>query len=128
MPRGTFKKRTAKTDAYRAGLLAEMLAALLFVVRGYAIAGWRYKTPVGEIDLVARRGRQLVFVEVKFRKRLDDAAGSVNGRMASRISRAAQYFLAAHPAWADYPMRFDLVAVAPPFFWRHLDNAWRPPA
>lgn len=125
MPEKIFLK---KESAYRAGLYAEILAAAVLIVKGYRIAAWRYKTPMGEIDLIARRGREIVFVEVKWRQTLDEALSSVSGRMQGRIVRAARHFIAARPAIAGFSVRFDLIAAAPPFFWRHLDNAWRPSA
>ena len=118
----------AEARSYAAGLAAEFFASVFLILKGYRILAWRCKTPVGEIDLVARRGGTLVFVEVKTRKTMGGALESVTPRMQGRISRAAQYFIARNPGYADMEMRFDLIAVCPPFFCWHLDNAWRPPA
>lgn len=118
----------AKARAYRMGLVAEQLAAWGLRFRGYSIIACRYKTPVGEIDLVARKGDTLVFVEVKARADLSTALQAVTPRMRARISRAATYFLAQHSEHAQLGVRFDVIAVAPPCRWRHLDNAWRPSA
>lgn len=121
-------KKTKAFKAHSDGLAAETLAALILMAKGYRIAARRYKTPVGEIDLIARKGRTLVFVEVKARKVMDGALESVTPHMQARIGRAAGYFIAANPVLAGFEMRFDLLAVRLPFYWRHLDNAWRPPA
>jgi putative endonuclease len=67
--------REKRVRAYRSGLVAETLAALMLRLKGYAIVAQRYKTPVGEIDLVALKGRRLAFVEVKRRKTAEDAPG-----------------------------------------------------
>jgi putative endonuclease len=67
--------RQARIRAYRSGLFAETLTALLLRLKGHRIVAQRYKTPVGEIDLVALKGRRLAFIEVKRRKTRDDAAG-----------------------------------------------------
>jgi len=64
----------ARVKAYRRGVFAETLAALLFRLKGYRIVASRYRTPVGEIDLVALKGKRLAFVEVKRRKTQADAA------------------------------------------------------
>jgi putative endonuclease len=64
----------ARVRAYRRGLLAESLAATLFRLKGYRIVARLYRTPVGEIDLVALKGKRLAFVEVKARKTREDAA------------------------------------------------------
>lgn len=113
-----------KRGSYRLGLAAEQFAAWGLRLRGYRILACRYKTPVGEIDLVARKGRTLIFVEVKARNNLSTALQSVTPHMKKRIVRAALCFIARNSACSGYDMRFDLVAVAPPFYWKHLDNAW----
>ena len=76
--------------AFRAGVSAESRAAALLIVKGFRILARRWKTPVGEIDIVARRRRLLVFVEVKTRQQLDDAAWSVTDRQRGRIAAAAE--------------------------------------
>lgn len=115
-----------KAKTYKFGLLAEEAAAFFLAMKGYRILARRYKTPVGEVDLIARRGKKIVFVEVKARRRGEDALASVTPHMQGRILRAAQHYISRNPSLADYELRFDLVAFAPPFFLRHLDNAWRP--
>ena len=115
----------ARKDTYKFGLLAETLAGLFLMAKGYRILERRYKTPVGEIDLIARRGKTIVFIEVKARGELTAALESVTPNMKNRITRAGQYFLSSHPALSSCDMRFDLIALAPPFYLRHLDNAWQ---
>lgn len=95
-------------------------------LRGYKILARRFKTPVGEIDLIVRRGDVIAFVEVKARRDLSTALQAVTPAMRRRIERAANYYLARHSTAAGCVMRFDLFAVALPLRWRHLDNAWRP--
>jgi putative endonuclease len=102
-----------RVRAYRSGLLAESLVAFLLRLKGNRILARRYKTPVGEIDLIAVHGRRLTFVEVKRRKKFEDAAEALPTRARRRIVRAAQYWLAAHPAFNGYDMRFDVVLTAP---------------
>src|ERR1043165_3739356 len=69
--------KLARQAAFRAGLSAESRAAAYLVAHGYAILARRLKSPVGEVDIVARRGKELWFVEVKARHRIDDAAAAV---------------------------------------------------
>lgn len=114
-----------KKRSYKFGLLAEDFAAWGLRLRGYKILARRYKTPVGEIDLVARRGNMVAFVEVKARQELSTALQAVTPQMRQRITRAASHFIARHAGLCGCDMRFDLIAVAPPFYWRHLDNAWQ---
>jgi putative endonuclease len=72
--------RRERVAAFRLGLSAESRAAMFLIAKGYRIAARRWKTPFGEIDIVARRRRVLVFVEVKARERADDAAEAVTER------------------------------------------------
>jgi putative endonuclease len=81
--------RPERVAAFRLGLSAESRAAMLLIAKGHRIAARRWKTPVGEIDIVARRRRDLVFVEVKARENLDDAAEAVTERAKQLIIAAA---------------------------------------
>lgn len=107
------------------GRLAETVAAWSLRVRGYRILARRFKTPLGEIDLVVRRGELVAFVEVKARVDLDQALAALGPRQRERTVRAAQLFLLRHPDHARCTLRFDLIAIRP---WRmplHLVDAWR---
>jgi putative endonuclease len=106
--------------AFRRGLSAENRAALLLLLKGYRILARRWQSPVGEIDIVARRRRVLVFVEVKARGKLDAAAEAVTERQRRRIAAAAEAWLAAHPRQAYAEIRFDAVLVLPRRWPRHL--------
>jgi putative endonuclease len=116
--------RENRVRAYRSGLLAETAAAVLLRLKGYAIVARRYKTPVGEIDLVALKGRRLAFVEVKRRKTADDAAWTLPAKQRRRIVRAAQYWLAGHPDFAGHDIAFDVVLAAPWAWPRYIENAF----
>ena len=104
--------RAARQAAFRKGVSAESRAAAYLVGRGYAIAARRFKSPVGEVDIVARRGPELLFVEVKARGRLDDAALSLTPRQQRRIVAAAEAWLADHPDDGLRDIRFDVILVA----------------
>ncbi len=110
--------------AHAAGLRAESVAALLLRLKGYRILARRMKTRLGEIDLIARRGRTLVFVEVKARSDLDGALDALQAPQRERLARAASLYVAGRPDLAALDMRFDLVLVAPRRFPRHMANAW----
>lgn len=110
--------------AFRLGVSAESRAALLLAAKGYRELARRWKCPVGEVDLVMRRGRMLVFVEVKARPKIDDAAWSVLPRQQRRIVAAAEAWLAAHPEHAGYDIRFDAVLVAPGRLPQHMPAAF----
>jgi putative endonuclease len=116
--------RQERVAAFRLGLSAESRAAMLLIAKGYRIAARRWKTPVGEIDIVARRRRDLVFVEVKARNNLDAAAEAVTERSKLRIIAAAEFWLAGHPDDVSCFIRFDAIMVAPGKIPRHIVNAF----
>ena len=109
---------------YRRGLFAEKCAAWYLRLKGYDIIAARYRTSVGEIDLVARRARHLVFVEVKHRAALEVAAEAVHRRNQARVRRAAELYLQKHPRYTGFDMRFDAVVMAPGRWPRHIVNAF----
>lgn len=113
-----------KKKTHDRGIVAEGAAELFLRAKGFDILRRRYKTPVGEIDIIARDDAYLVFVEVKARPSVDDAFLSITPKMRERIHAAAQYFAAEHPQYSDFPMRVDVVAVKLPFTIRHLENAF----
>jgi putative endonuclease len=116
--------RSARVKAYRRGVLAEAVVATLLRLKGNRIVARRYKTPVGEIDLIALKGKRLAFIEVKRRKTREDAAWTLPSRQRRRIVRAAQYWLAGHPTYAGHEIASDVVLTAP-FAWpRHIANAF----
>ncbi|WP_456729392.1 YraN family protein [Bradyrhizobium sp. USDA 3364] len=109
-----------RVAAFRTGISAESRAAALLIAKGYRILARRFRTPYGEIDLVARRRNLVAFVEVKARASLDDAAYAVTPRQQQRIVNAAQAWLMAHPEHAEFDLRFDAVLIAPRSLPRHL--------
>jgi putative endonuclease len=110
--------------AFRLGLSAESRAAAFLIAKGYRILARRWRSPVGEIDIVARRRKLLVFVEVKARETLDGAAESVTPQQKRRICAAAEAWLAANPDPGITDMRFDAMLVAPGKMPRHIPGAF----
>ncbi len=118
--------KTRRRRAYGRGLWAEATAAWFLRFKGYRILARRWRTPVGEIDLIARKGRLVVFVEVKRRALRGAALEALTPRQMHRIERAAFAFLQRNAALADCDLRFDLVVVAPGGRPHHIIDAWRP--
>jgi len=108
---------------YRTGLKAEALAAWVMRFQGYRIVAKRYKTPVGEIDLIARRGKSLVFIEVKARGTIDAALESVKTHQSRRIIRAAEFYLVGYRGKTP-DIRFDVIAIQAPLRIRHIRSAF----
>jgi putative endonuclease len=110
----------ARVAAFQTGLSAETRAAAYLMAKGYRVLAKRFRTPYGEIDIVARKRQLLAFVEVKARASLDDAAYAVTPRQQARIIDAAQAWLMAHPEHAEFELRFDAMLIAPRRLPRHL--------
>ena len=111
--------------AYRWGLSAETRAAWWLRFKGYRVLERRFKVPVGEIDLIARKGRTLVFVEVKARDTEAAAIEAVTPKARRRILAAADVWVARRPAYHDHDRRFDLVLVLPGRLPVHRLDAFR---
>jgi putative endonuclease len=109
----------ARVAAFRTGLSAESRPSAYLMAKGYRILAKRFRTPYGEIDIVARRRNLIVVVEVKARASLDDAAYAVTPRQQLRIIDAAQAWLMAHPEHANFDLRFDAMLIAPRRLPRH---------
>ena len=114
----------ARVQAFHTGISAESRAAAYLIAKGYRILARRFRTRFGEIDIVARRRDQIVFVEVKARANLDDAAYAVTPQQRQRIIAAAQMWLAGHPEHERLACRFDAVLIAPKSLPRHLAAAF----
>ena len=106
------------------GRLGETIAIWFLRAQLFSISAKRFKTPFGEIDVIAKRGDLVVFVEVKIRRKkaaLGDALGAVNQR---RIIKAAHYYLAANPELFHKFLRFDVILLAPWTLPTHLRGAF----
>jgi putative endonuclease len=116
--------RSPRRVARRFGRRAEWLAAALLRLKGYRILARDFRVPVGEIDIVARRGGTLAFVEVKAR-RGDGAAEALSRRQRQRIARAAEWYLSARPALRGLICRFDVILIGRGRLPEHRCGAWR---
>lgn len=117
--------RDRRRRALKRGRGGEALAAMWLRLKGYRILARAYRTAVGEIDLVARRGRVVAFVEVKARPDTATAAESIGARQRRRVARAAALFVQRNPTLAGLDVRFDAVLIAPRRRPRHIIDAWR---
>lgn len=113
-----------RAEAY--GRLSETIAALYMFFKGYRVVARRYRSSQGEIDLIVRRGKTLVFVEVKARGKTGKAAEAISHRQKDRISRAAQVFLQQNTAFSRFDLRFDALLVGRHQCPVHIVDAWRP--
>lgn len=113
-----------RTAAWGRGRLAETTALLMLVAKGYRILARRWRAPGAEIDLVAKRGRILVFVEVKARGDLASAEIALTAAQRRRITQAAEFWCARHPRHAAGDRRYDLMLVSKGHWPRHIQGAF----
>ena len=108
---------------YRRGRVSEWLAAAVLLAKGYRILARRCRTPYGEIDLIAVRGRRLAFVEVKRRATRLEGEAAIRPRQADRIARAAGFWVSRNPVYRDHEQGLDVVLVTPGRLPVHVPDA-----
>ena len=113
----------SKIFAERAGRLSETVAVIFLRLKGYRILKRRYKTHVGEIDIIASRWKTLVILEIKYRKTRSDAAESVTFKQRQRIERATTQFLQEGHRYTQ--IRFDVILISLYKGLHHIQDAWR---
>jgi putative endonuclease len=125
-PSASKRKNPDRFAAEGWGRRSETLAAWYLRAKFYRIRATRYKTPVGEIDLIAERGGTTVFVEVKARGGRDGETDALLHVNRQRIIRAAEFYLSRHERAADpsRTLRFDVIFVAPWQWPRHVVDAF----
>jgi putative endonuclease len=114
--------------AHRTGLRSESLAVWFLRCKGYRILKRRYRTPGGEIDIVARRGGVLVFIEVKARDAgIEMAAAAITDKGMIRMQRAAEYFVLKQEISSAQDLRLDVILITPERLWpMHIKGAIDP--
>jgi putative endonuclease len=111
--------------AEREGRRGELTAELFLRAKGWSILARRRKTPVGEIDLVARRGGTVAFVEVKWRRSANRLAFAIDEYRLRRVAAAAEA-VAHEYAQAGEDLRVDVILLAPGRLPHHIVNVWQP--
>ena len=107
-----------------AGRTAEIAALWFLRLKGYRLLVHRYKSHAGEIDLIMRKGDTTAFIEVKARHTIDAAITAVTPYQSKRISAAARIFMARDRQASQQFCRFDIVAVSPYHWPKHIENAF----
>lgn len=109
------RQRLERKRRHHSGVRAETIVAVVYMATGHRILGRRFKTPVGEIDLIAIRKNRVAFIEVKRRQTTEEAEDAITLTMRRRVRRAADLWLARNPQYREFDVGFDLVFVLP---WR----------
>jgi putative endonuclease len=113
-----------RRKALRRGHASEYLAALFLFFKGYRIVALRYRTKLGEIDIIARKGDLAVFVEVKARREEAAAVDAVSHLAQTRIRNASDLWLARQRDRSRLSQRYDIVAIVPGRWPKHLRDAF----
>lgn len=108
--------------AERGGRRAETVAAWYLRLKGWRIVGQRLRTPRGEVDLVARRGKMVAFVEVKWRARAEELGLALDHYRLRRVIAAAEALAPRYTKPGD-DIRIDAILLAPGRWPRHIPNA-----
>ncbi|MEH6629475.1 MAG: YraN family protein [Halopseudomonas aestusnigri] len=114
-----------RVKAQRKGIYAEQMASWFLRLKGYQILASNFKTKVGEIDLVARKGTTLCFIEVKKRATKAEAAEAISSRQKARIIRASEQFIGHRSRYLSFDKRFDAVLIGATVIPYHIKNAWQ---
>lgn len=112
-----------RNSTYKAGIWSEHIAAFWLVLKGYSILERRYKTRLGEVDIIAKKKNTIVFVEVKYRKHLNLKYDIMSIDQMKRVKGAAELYLLKHKQHSA-DVRFDLIMVANLMLIKHIRNAW----
>jgi len=123
--KGRAERTERRRGAHLFGIKAEQVAAMLLRLKGYRILDRRFVVSGGEIDLIAKRGGAIAFVEVKARADMEVAAIAISATKERRIARAARIWLARNPWAASLTLRGDAIFVAPGRLPRHAPSAYR---
>ncbi|MCK5518470.1 MAG: YraN family protein [Alphaproteobacteria bacterium] len=110
--------------SHQKGLRAEAFAGLYLRLKGYRVLEERWKTHLGEIDLIIRRGRRLAFVEVKLRGTAEAAVEAIHSKNRSRVRNAAELYLQKHPEYNGWELSFDALVMVSGAWPKHIRNAW----
>jgi putative endonuclease len=111
-------------QAHKSGHLAEYIALIHLMFKGYRILGFRLKLPQGEIDILAHKGNRLAMVEVKQRRTHEEAIVSVSPTQQERLWQAGLYLQSRTPRLKAFDLNIDLYTLAPGQWPRHQINAF----
>jgi putative endonuclease len=118
------RRKAQRIKALRRGSFSEYLAAFSLMLRGYRILAMRYRVKSGEIDIIARKGDLVSFVEVKARATAADSVFAVNGLTQSRIRNASLYWLQTQKDASQLSYSYDIIAVRPWRWPEHFRDAF----
>ncbi len=111
-----------KKQTYQFGYSREIIAVNFLRLKGYKILEKRFKTTLGEIDIIAKKGKILVFVEVKARKREELIEVILRPKQVERIKSAAEIFIAKNLEYENFDIRFDFILFSKSLIPEHFED------
>ncbi len=111
-----------KKRHYYFGIIAELVAATILIIKGYSILKRRYKSKFGEIDIIAKKSNMILVVEVKARSSKIIAEEVLNKNQICRIKNAAQFFISQNKNFQNCDVRFDFIEINKFLFPKHYTN------
>lgn len=115
-------RRKRGKKAWKYGVLSEMIAIWYLRLKGYKVLCHRYKTPFGEIDIIAQKKGVLCFIEVKYRDSFEAALYAVSNHQKERLIKTARIFCQKN--MKTMPCQFDVILTSPWSWPYHLKNVW----
>lgn len=116
----------SRNKKHRTGLRAETKAVWFLRLKGWRVLHRRYRSHYGEIDVIAKRGRQIIFVEVKARDAVEHALNALTEQQWRRIEASADYFMGREKRLAHCAWRFDAICITPKAWPKHFPAIWHP--
>jgi len=116
-------EKANKIQAYKFGLFSETITCFFLRIKGYKILERRYKTNLGEVDIIAKKSGVIIFIEVKARK--NGETDVLAQHQMKRIIKSGELFIAKHRQFASFDLRFDLIIIRPFKLPEHIINAWQ---
>ncbi len=111
-----------KKQTYKFGILAEKIALLFLILKGYKILAWRYKSIFGEVDIIAKKSKTIIAIEVKARKRKAVIEEILRPTQIMRVKKSAEFFLVKNKKFRNHNLRFDFIEVGRFFIFKHHKN------
>jgi len=100
-----------KKQTYKFGILAEKIAMIFLLLKGYKILQRRYKSHFGEIDIIAKKSQNIIFIEVKARRKKANIEEVLTNHQINRVKRAGEFFISQNQQFSNYNLRFDFIEI-----------------
>ncbi|QEK38240.1 hypothetical protein FZC35_02595 [Candidatus Cytomitobacter indipagum] len=97
------------TNSYHKGIFYELLSVVILFLRGHKILKWRFKTPVGEIDIISKKGSFVFVNEVKYRKNIENAYHFTESKYQNRLERTYYWWLKSNSKYENCELKIKYI-------------------